>query len=634
MCGLAGLVCLEPGDRGAAHAAIVRSMCAMIAHRGPDDSGIASEGPVCLGSRRLSIIDLSPAGHMPMQDESGRWTIAYNGEVYNFEELRAELAGLGHRFRSRTDTEVVLRAWMEWGRAALPRLMGIFALALHDRDTGELVLVRDPYGVKPLYYLRTQRYLLFCSEMKALIRQHPDPQVDRGALAEWALYRNLDGPMREGLVSGILSVLPGEVVSLRQGELRRERFHSPVGAVSASAFRRFAAMPPEGVVEEIDETLQLVVRQQMVSDVPAGTLLSGGLDSSLITAMAVRHRPDLKAFHVSVAGSPEHDERRFAEEVCSDNGIELVPLSLDGALFRRTLVQAVWLSDLPLTHPNSVAYHLVSRTAREHGVKVLLSGEGADELFGGYSWAYRRRRRLHRLEPWLRRMPQRLRELLGLLVYADAGMPVMRHRFRDLLPTAVDMIDRFGRLEWEQACTEAYGFVEDPADRAVLGGMLADLGDFLAPLLRRLDRMSMGASVECRVPFLDPRLVEKAVNLPLDYKVGRHADKWVLKQVALGYMPRHLVTRRKMGFPLPLESWLRPFADPAFFKGGFCEETLGLSRTGLERMAQGWDRRLHGFFGLVTLEIWGRIHLRGIGVEDVGEHLARLERNTPVGEAA
>ncbi|MDF1587376.1 asparagine synthase (glutamine-hydrolyzing) [Marinimicrococcus flavescens] len=633
MCGLAGLACLEPGDRGAAHAAIVRAMCAMIAHRGPDDSGIASEGPVCLGSRRLSIIDLSPAGHMPMQDESGRWTIAYNGEVYNFEELRSELAGLGHRFHSRTDTEVVLRAWIQWGKDALPRLMGIFAFALWDRDTGELALVRDQYGIKPLYYLETPRYVLFCSEMKALVRQHPDPQIDRGALAEWSLYRNLDGPGREGLVSGIVSVMPGEVVTVREGVIAREYYYRPGNAVSAGEYRRFAAMPPERVVEEVDETLRLVVRQQMVSDVPAGTLLSGGLDSSLITAMAARHRPDLKAFHVSVAGSPEHDERRFAEEVCRDNAIELVPLTLDGTLFRRTLVKTVWLSDLPLTHPNSVAYHLVSCTAREHGVTVLLSGEGADELFGGYSWAYRRRRRLQRLQPLLRRMPQRLRDLLSLLTYADAGMPVMRHRFRDLLPTAVDMLDRFGRLDWEQTCVEAYGFVENPADRAVLGGMLADLGDFLTPLLRRLDRMSMGASVECRVPFLDPRLVEKAINLPLDYKVGRRADKWILKQVALRSMPRHLVMRRKMGFPLPLESYLRPFADPAFFRGGFCEETLGLTRRGLEHMVESWDRRLYGFFGLVTLEIWGRLHLRGVGIDDMGEHLARLEHGL-VPEAA
>jgi asparagine synthase (glutamine-hydrolysing) len=272
--------------------------------------------------------------------------------------------------------------------------------------------------------------------------------------------------------------------------------------------------------------------------------------------------------------------------------------------------------------------------ARQHDVVVLLSGEGADELFGGYAWAYRRRRRLLRLEPWLRRIPARIRELLALLVYADAGMPVMRHRFRDLLPPTVDLIDRYQRYEWEQSCEAAYGFVRDPVERHIAGAMLADLSDFLAPLLRRLDRTSMGASVECRVPFLDPRLVREAVNLPLDFKVGRRADKWILKQVALRHMPRHLVFRPKMGFPIPLADWIKPFATPAFLTGGFCEETLGLSRRGIERLIAGSARWSYGFFGLVTLEMWGRLHLGGWSTDALAAEVERLDGGAPLARAA
>jgi asparagine synthetase B (glutamine-hydrolysing) len=263
-----------------------------------------------------------------------------------------------------------------------------------------------------------------------------------------------------------------------------------------------------------------------------------------------------------------------------------------------------------------------------------MSGEGADELFGGYAWAYRRRKRLAALRPWLDRIPARLREVIALYVYAQAGMPVTAHRFRELLPPTVELIDRFARRDLEAECTQAYGFVENRNDRAVLGGMLADLGDFLTPLLRRLDRTSMGASVECRVPFLDPRLAAKAANLPLDYKIGKRADKWVLKEVARRYMPAKLVDRPKMGFPLPLDDYIAPLADPAFFAGGFLETVLGFSGPGIERQLGQWRRFVHGTFGLVTLEMWGRLYLMGETIEALDARIAGLEAGAGLASAA
>ena len=342
--------------------------------------------------------------------------------------------------------------------------------------------------------------------------------------------------------------------------------------------------------------------------------------------MAARHTQALTAFHVSVTGHVDMDERGFAEQLTAHHKIPFVPMELTGSLFRSTLAHVTWLEDLPLTHANSVAYHLVSKVARAHGVIVVLSGEGADELFGGYAWNYRRRLRLARLQPWLRRLPAAVQDALALLVYSQAGLPVTLRRFRELLPPTIGVLDRFARADAVERCTEAYGFVGDPVQREVLGAMLGDLGDFLAPLLRRLDRTTMGASIECREPFLDHRLVHTAINLPLQWKVGQRADKWVLKQIARRHLPPGLIWRRKMGFPLPLADYIAPLAVPAFFTGGFCENELGLGRRGIERLLADWRRWTFGVFGLLTLEMWGRMLLMGETVDHVAHRIAKLER--------
>jgi asparagine synthase (glutamine-hydrolysing) len=256
---------------------------------------------------------------------------------------------------------------------------------------------------------------------------------------------------------------------------------------------------------------------------------------------------------------------------------------------------------------------------------VLLSGEGADELFGGYAWNYRRKWYLDRLAPLLERVPERLWNLAALVLFARLGMPVTSRQFRNLLPPTMDFIDRYERAGLLDACQEAYHFVPRRADRAVLGALLADLNDFLSPLLSRLDRMSMGASVECRVPFLDHRVVHKAINLPLQYRIGTLSDKWILKQVAERYVPSNLVHRKKKGFPLPLIDYLAPFADPRFFAGGFCREALGLNERGFDRLLESWQRWTFAFFGLVTLEIWGRIFLRRDRLQAVQEWLMSYE---------
>jgi asparagine synthase (glutamine-hydrolysing) len=606
--------------------AVVRRMCDLQAYRGPDDSGVVNLGRVCLGSRRLSIIDLSAAGHMPMSDASGRWWIAYNGEVYNFAAVRDELLGLGHVFHSHTDTEVVLHAWMQWGIDCLQRFVGMFAFAIHDTQTDEVTLVRDRYGKKPLYYAQDGGVVSFSSEMKSLLQARSNLRLNQQALCEWFLYRNVDALRPRTLVEGVQAVLPGEAVTISPSGIHRSLYYTPLAFVSQQEFRRYAAARPEEVVREFDEILNDSVRLRLVSDVPVGTLLSGGLDSSLVTSVAAKYAKALTAFHVSVEGYPRLDERRYAEQLARAHGLPFVPFALTGRNFREVLPYVTFLEDLPLTHPNSAAYYLISKVAREHGVLVVLSGEGADELFGGYMWNYRRRLRLARVAPLLRMIPQPVHSVLQLLVYSNADLPVSAHRFRDMLPPTVHLIDRYAREEWQARCEEAYAFVQRSRDREVLGAMLADIGDFLAPLLRRLDRTSMGASVESRVPFLDHRLVHKAINLPLPYKVGARADKWLVKQVALKYMPRNLVFRKKAGFPLPVDEYVAPIANRQFFAGGFCESFLEIGPGGLARAISTWKQQVHGLFGLVALEMWGRIYFMGQSADQVSRLVLDCER--------
>lgn len=624
MCGVAGLYCLDAECSARSHEVIVAKMRDLLTHRGPDDSGLVSLGRVCLGTRRLSIIDLSPAGHMPMSDESGRWWISYNGEVYNFRELREELESRGHRFRSRTDSEVVLHSFMEWGEGCIERFIGMFAFAIYDRTNERLVLARDRYGIKPMYYMRIDGHILFGSEIKALASV-ADPALEKQRLLEWFLYRNIDSFAPDTLFDGVFCVLAGHVVSFTPESTAVRTVYQTTAHVSPAEHERFGSMKRAEVVDQIDAMLCDATRLRLVSDVPVGTLLSGGLDSSLVTAIAARETRELTAFHVSVAGYPDLDERRFAEALTGELGLELVSHTLTGEDFRRELPQAVYLSDFPLSHPNSVAYLLISRVVRAHGVIVVLSGEGADELFGGYSFRYRRARRMHRLAPLFEKIPERPWQVLTLLTYARAGLPVTAFSFRDLLPPTIALVDRFERFAWLEECKSVYSFVSSPADRAALGAALADLNEFLSPLLRRLDRMTMGASVECRVPYLDHRLVHTVINLPLAYRVGTLADKWVLREVAKRYIPQRSAKRKKRGFPLPLKDYLAPIADPKFFADGFCQQHLGLNRRGMNAFLADWDEWVLGFFGLLTMEIWGRLFFRGESLDEVRERLLRLE---------
>jgi asparagine synthase (glutamine-hydrolysing) len=600
-------------------------MCDRQAHRGPDDEGIAEQGSVCLGSRRLTIIDLSRAGRMPMSDPSGRWWIVYNGETYNFQQVREQLKSDGHQFVSTSDTEVVLHAFLEWGEKCLDRLVGMFAFAVLDRDTNTVTLARDRFGKKPLYYTQRDGHFYFASEAKALLETCASLRPNYQRLIEWSLYRNADFGSPGTLFEGLSSLPPGHVLEVRDGQpIRPRRYYSPESQVDPARYERLRRLPAAAVTRQIDRLLQESVRARLVSDVPLGTLCSGGIDSSLITALCARDMPHVAAFHVSVPGYEHLDESKYAKQVTDRLNLTLHTYPLSAQAFRDNLARAVYHNDFPLTHPNSVAFLLISEFARSHGVKILLSGEAADELFGGYLQRYRRYRQFlwaQRLLAWL---PAKLRKAVVLAGYAAEGIPATAFsEYPGLLAHTTGFLDKFAREDLRLRCEAAYAFIDSNADRAVLAAMLADVTNFLTPLLRRLDRMSMAASIECRTPFLDHELVRLAVNLPLAYRLRGRTDKWVLKEIAAQYVPRSVVYRRKIGFPLPIRNYLRPLAQPEFFVDGFCLDFLGMHREGLMEAISGWDRNVDGFFNLLALEIWGRLFFLGEDVGQVNDRMAR-----------
>jgi|RhiMethySRZTD1v2_1073278.scaffolds.fasta_scaffold162764_2 asparagine synthase (glutamine-hydrolysing) len=594
-------------------------------HRGPDDNGILSFGQVCLGSVRLSIIDLTEAGHMPMVDEEGKWAIVYNGEVYNFRELREVLVQHGHRFRSKTDTEIVLHAYAEWGDRCVERFVGMFAFAIYDRHDQRLILVRDRFGVKPLYYMRSADHTFFSSEMKVLTKICDHLELNKQRLIEWSLYRNTDILSSETLIENIYSVLPGHIVSLKSGEIDSWCYYSPPQQIDYAQFNQYSIENTNTVLKDVETTLLQSVKDRLISDVPVGTLCSGGIDSSLITAFAARYHKHLTAFHVSVSGYPALDERLYAEQVTKGLGVPLVCHSLNGEIFRRELAHSIYLSDAPLTHPNSVAFLLICQIARQNGAIVLLSGEGADELFGGYAWRYRRYIQTLWARRLLRFLPNKIRKAIELVGYASSDLPTSSFLFDQLLPHTVSFIDRYARRDWYRQCSEAYDFVPKPWERACLGGMLSDLSDFLTPLLRRLDRMSMGASVECRVPFLDHRLAQKVINLPLKYRIRGRTDKWLLKEIAARHLPANIVKRRKVGFPLPVQDYLAPLAQASFFHKGFCSEIIGLHPRGIQETIASRHMNIQAFFNLVSLELWGRLFIMQEPLEQVSELILKTE---------
>ena len=555
MCGITGLLLRNaPCDPET-----LSRMRDLVTHRGPDDAGNFIDGALGLGHRRLSIIDLG-GGHQPMSTADGRYVIAFNGEIYNYRELRRDLEAQGARFRTNSDTEVILHLHALKGDAAPISLNGIFAYALWDRQSRRLLLVRDRAGIKPLYYTASQRGLAFGSEIKSLFASGLlQPAMNEGHVAEYLLFRQVAGP--ENLFRDVVSLPPGHLLAVTEDHVEAPR-----------AFWRASDLPAPFVgsyaeaVDAVDLALRGAVDRQLMADVPLGTFCSGGIDSSLTTAMASQLAgKQINTFSVGFdePGYDESDYARMAAEACGTRHHEL---RIGEARFAELLPKLIWHHDLPLNFANSVHIFAVSELARQN-VTVVLTGEGADELFGGYP-----RYSIPRITQALSAVPEVLRSALsGVLLRTPdhrlrrIGAMLQRPLSDALLYNSTgirpDVVERLlCARPGDDALAVRRGMVAAALQRhgSVYGAVAQlDFETYLVSILNRQDKMSMATSLEARVPFLDNEIIDLARSLPQPFKQTLRHRKRVLKDVARRYLPADIVDRRKSGFGVPLPEWFR-----------------------------------------------------------------------------
>jgi asparagine synthase (glutamine-hydrolysing) len=567
MCGICGKLNfdrLEP-----VNPSLIRRMTDQVIHRGPDGAGEFVDGPVGLGHRRLSIIDLN-TGAQPMCNEDGTVWVTYNGEIYNFMELRRELETLGHNFRSLTDTEVIVHAYEEWGDASVQRLHGMFAFALWDGGQQVLLLARDRVGIKPLYYTQTGRSISFASELKSLL---VDPTVSRrinpAAIHRFLTYYYLPG--HETLFADIHKLEPGHLIVVKDGRLYKKKYWD-LQFNKSSELRTLAQSG-----EALEQILRQSVKDHMISDVPVGVLLSGGVDSTAILRYAAEHASEpIRTFTVGFAGSNVNDERPYARLAAQRFGTEHHEMTVSAKDFRDFLPKYVWHMEEPVCEPPGIALYYVSKLARASSVKVLLSGEGGDEAFGGYE-TYRNIVLLEQLKRALGPAKGSLR--VGLQVLASLGWPnavnycelvgqTFPQYYRSRAATGHTVFSRPGSLLYTSdfsAALQEQG-VDDVAvrlggkmnGRSVLDHMLyVDTKTWLPDeLLIKADKMTMAASVELRVPLLESRVLEFAASLAPELKVRNWSTKRVLRKALHDAVPPETLTRKKAGFPVPYASWL------------------------------------------------------------------------------
>jgi len=630
MCGICGVVNsqpLDPVDREA-----LASMNRRILHRGPDDEGFYVGGGIGLAMRRLSIVDLV-TGHQPISSEDGTLWIVYNGEIYNHAQLRGELEKRGHKYRTRSDTETILHLYEEYGRGSVVRLHGMFAFVIWDERRHRLFAARDRLGIKPFYYLYNGQRFLFASEIKALLA-YPGVRaaLNPTTIPEYLAFGYLSG--EESMFSGISRLSPGHTLELEQGGSPRvERYWDLAIEVDEPA------RPKQYYVDGYRERLEQAVSTHLMSDVPLGVFLSGGLDSSAVAALATRIRKSpLQTFSVGY-GEQAFSELGYAQDVANCLGSEHHEVVVSREKFLASLPFLIWHEDEPLAWPSSISLYFVAQLARQH-VTVVLSGEGSDETLGGYSryawtlWNAQCHKAWQKLTPAALRQLVRdaiasgplgstLRRKLGHTFLARSGedwtsfyfdnfysafslreqQNLLSEPLRELAATAYDHTLHF----WNQSSGDMFHRL-----------LYTDIKTYLVKLLTKQDAMSMAASVESRVPFLDHGIVEFSARIPARFSVKGMAGKQILKEALEGLLPKSILYRKKMGFPTPWSRWLREtgwkpvseilLSPRSFDRGLFRKEAVeGLLGEHRARQTDHTER----IWRMLNLELWLRVFIDG-----------------------
>ena len=630
MCGICGIFHFDPAQR--VNRDLLKAMNRQIVHRGPDDDGFFVENNVGLAMRRLSIIDIQ-TGHQPLSNEDGSVWIVFNGEIYNHQNLRKELQARGHRYRTKSDTETIVHLYEEYGQQCVEHLRGMFAFAIWDRSQRGLFIARDRLGIKPLYYRYDGNTLLFGSEIKAILA-YPGvkPEFNPGSLAEYLAFGYLAGA--ESMYAGVRKLLPGHILTVdERGQLETSSYWDLNITVDDGS------LPREYYVRRYREQLEECVSSHLMSDVPLGVFLSGGLDSSAIAALTtnLRSRP-IETFSVGY-GEEAFSELPYARAVAEHLQSRHHEVSLSRDEFFEALPRLIWHEDEPIVWPSSVSLYFVARLARER-VTVVLTGEGSDETLGGYTrypWTLgnaRMDRIFRSLTPAALR--QMLRKGIGSFPLSAASKRKLEHTFlmRDggSWPSFYfdNFYSAFSAAEQDDVLTpEAKRMAGDAYAGSMKywnhssGDLLhrllyTDIKTYLVELLMKQDQMSMAASIESRVPFLDHSLVEFTATIPAKYATRGMTGKRILKSAVEDLLPHSVVHRRKMGFPTPWAYWLggsslndlrELLTQPRTVDRGLFRSEV-IKRLFEEHSA---GRRDHGnrIWRLLNLELWFRVCFEG-----------------------
>ena len=635
MCGIAGKYSFQ--SRKPVDPVLLKAMGQCLAHRGPDDEGTFLDDHAGLGfvHRRLSIIDLT-TGHQPMSDERGELWIVFNGEIYNFPELKHELESKGHRFRTSSDTEVILAMYREHGEEGFQRLNGIFALAICDRRSRAVVLARDHFGVKPLYYSLQNGELTFASELRGILQDQSGPrELDYEALNSFLTFRY--NPSPQTLFKGILKLPPGfflKVLPGREPELKSYWKYSP---------KTLHSIHEEEAVQEYQRLLEQAVRRQMLSDVDVGLLLSGGIDSAVIGVLMAQHAPaPIKSFTIGFEGEGEHNELEDARATAKLIGSEHHEMVLGRVEYLDTFLKSFAHTEEPIAETTIPALYHVSGLAAQH-LKVVLAGQGADEPLAGYH-RYRGERLIARYGSLMRRLP--LKAISSLIPRAERiKRAAYASRFADERDRFLAIYTLFTPSQKKELLIpDVYERLIN-SDRAIIDRLYDDtreLADSLSRILyidARLslpddlllfgDKVTMAHSLEMRVPFLDVDLVKFLESLPSNLKLRGGTGKYIHKKALGKWLPSEIIARKKRGFATPMDRWLQDdlaefalnvltshdSAGSRYFNPSFIRKMINAHRSGREN----YQRQI---FALLSFELWHKTFFEGKSAEEYEKYLA------------
>lgn len=591
-------------------------------HRGPDNSDIYCEPNIGLCHTRLSIIDLSIKANQPLISDDRNFILVYNGEIYNFLEIRKELEQLGYAFKTDSDTEVILNSYIEWGVNCVVKFNGMFAFAIYDKIANKLIVARDRLGIKFIHYYMDNEKIIFASEIKAIIGLLNNVKYRHQAMNDILINGHFEGIFTA--FEDIYTLSAGKYceIDLSTLEFNINTYFDLFKEINPKTYLQRKDRPIYDYVNELDKLISNSVKKHLISDAPIGCLCSGGIDSSLITAIAKNYNPNIKIYHASFDGDEGgKGEEKYAQIVADHLGIDINYIYMTRDNYINSFVDVIYHSDLPIYHQSDVPLYHICKFAHSHNIKVLLCGEGADELFGGYDFQKKFINRLtlknsFRSNKFVKYILSKFRnKLFNYFDYSDedlddyiyvAGMILpygYKSNFMSIKNYSI-ISNKCENLRRWNNILDSWKFLDDIIEKSGNSLLMDNLLGHLSTILYRTDRMGMMASIENRVPFLENEIINFAVNLPLEYKIQGNTTKKILKLVAERYLPKEIIYRKKEGFPVPWDRYIKYNGD--LFEGGFVSNHFHIPSELIQRIAKNDSYLL---FRLFSMEIWGRIYV-------------------------